>query len=110
VLVCCSLIHAIITFNANPVVEIVLLPLHFAIIGCFAIMGCSIFYLRVAAKMSRREAGAFASSRWLCLLTMASFPLFPIGLFCIPLFPIIGILSFRKVRRYYFDYCKMTEL
>lgn len=85
-------------------VPIILVAVHAAMIGS------SILYLRIAGKMARREPDVFGWSRWLCLLIMASFPLFPIGLSCIPAFPIIGFLCFRKLGRYYPEYCRMTEL
>ena len=106
-LACYSMLHSVVIYSgrgANVAVEISLIILHAPIIGY------SILYLRVARKMARREPNAANWSRWLCLLMMASFPLFPIGLICLPVFPLIGFLCFRKIGRYYPEYCKMTEL
>jgi hypothetical protein len=91
-LACYSMIHSLVIYSGrgtNVTVEVVLIALHVAMIGY------SILYLRVAKKMARREPDVIGWSRWLCLLMMASFPLFPIGVFCIPVFPIIGFLCFR---------------
>ena len=74
-----------------------------------AIIVVSIFYLGIAARMARRQLGVNNWARRLSLLLMLGFPLFPIGLFCIPVFSVAGVLCYRKVKRYYPDYCEVPQ-
>jgi len=73
-----------------------------------AMLACSVFYLGVAGRMARRQGDAALWASRLCLLMIITFPVFPSGIACFPIFPFIGILCYRKVKRHYGDYCART--
>jgi len=71
-----------------------------------AMTACALFYLYIAARMSRRVIGALPWARRLSLLMTLSFPVFPMGISCLPIFVVVGVLCYRKVTRHYIDYCQ----
>ena len=99
-----SAIHALISYGSGIRANVVIIVLHLAMIAV------AVPYLRVAARMSQRELRVAKWSRRLSLLMILTFPLFPYGLSCFPVFPLAGILCFRKTGRYYSAYCGAQDL
>jgi len=69
----------------------------------------SVLYLWIAARMAAKDLTVDKWARRSSLLLALSFPLFPVGLCCLPLFSEAGVLCYRKVKRYYPEYCKPVE-
>lgn len=95
-----SILPSLAEFGPDFILNLMVVALHLAMIAC------AIFSLRVAASMARRELGTAKWARRLSLMLTLSFPLFPIGFFCVPVFAVAGALCYRKVKRYYPDYCE----
>ena len=102
-LVCVNLTPGLVTMGAGFTPNLLITAWHGAMIAF------SIFYLMAAARMARRDAGSAAWARRLSALMILGFPLFPVGLFCLPIFCVAGLLCYRKVKRYYPEYCEAIE-
>ncbi len=99
-------------FSLSTLVSVVRLNAGYSVAILYAVINaativCAIFYLRAAARMSRKELAALTTARRLSLLMVVSFPLFPIGLTCFPVFAVVGTLCYRKVTRYYREFCEV---
>ncbi len=97
-----SLLHSLLVVGADLFATAIV-----ATMQLFTVV-CSIFYLRAANRMAGRIDNARTTAGRLSLMMILGFPLFPMGLACVPAFAVAGWLCYRKVARYYIEYCQNT--
>jgi ABC-type amino acid transport system permease subunit len=72
-------------------------------------LASGVFYLRTASRMARGDQQIDNRTKWLAILIVVGFPLFPFALSCFPVFVAVGLMCRHALKHHYQAYCEVLN-